>query len=64
MFTIEELQVLLGALKILDIKGGDAKFIASLQTKLEQKIIRIQEEIKAGPPELQDKKEDKKPVKK
>ena len=30
MLTIEELQVLLGALNILDIKGGDAKFIASL----------------------------------
>tara|TARA_Y100000592_G_C5448556_1_gene307443 strand:+ start:466 stop:660 length:195 start_codon:yes stop_codon:yes gene_type:complete len=64
MFTIEELQVLRNSLNIIDIKGSNAKFIATLQVKVEQEINKIQKDLEAGPPELQDKKEDKKPVKK
>jgi hypothetical protein len=35
-----------------------------LQIKVEQEINKIQKEIETGPPELQNKKEDKKPIKK
>ena len=64
MFGLEELQVLRSSLNVIDIKGSNAKFIASLQIKVEQEINKIQKEIEAGPPELQNKKEDKKPIKK
>tara|TARA_B100002019_G_scaffold290101_1_gene307070 strand:+ start:420 stop:617 length:198 start_codon:yes stop_codon:yes gene_type:complete len=64
MFTREELQVLRSSLNIIDIKGSNAKFIATLQTKIEKEFNRIQKEIEAGPPELQTKKENKKPIKK
>jgi hypothetical protein len=64
MFTREELQVLLSALNVIDIKGSNAKFIASLQIKVEQEFNRIQKEFETGPPELKEKKEDKKPIKK
>ena len=64
MFGLEELQVLRSSLNIIEIKGSNAKFIASLQIKIEQELDKIQKEIEAGPPELQDKKEDKKPSKK
>lgn len=64
MFTKEELQVLRNSLDIIEIKGNNAKFIASLQIKIEQELNRIQKEFEAGPPELQDKKENKKPIKK
>ena len=64
MFSKEELQVLRNSLDIIEIKGSNAKFIAFLQNKIEQEINKIQKEIKAGPPELQNNKEDKKPIKK
>ena len=64
MFTREELQVLRNSLDIIEIKGNNAKFIASLQIKIETEFNRIQKEFEAGPPELQNKKEDKKPIKK
>jgi hypothetical protein len=64
MFNQEELQVLRNSLDIIEIKGSNAKFIAALQLKIEQEFTRIQQEIEAGPPELQNKKENKKPVKK
>jgi hypothetical protein len=64
MFNQEELQVLRNSLDIIEIKGSNAKFIAALQLKIEQEFTRIQKEIKAGPPELQNKKENKKPIKK
>jgi hypothetical protein len=64
MFNQEELQVLRNSLDIIEIKGNNAKFIAALQLKIEQEFTRIQQEIEAGPPELQNKKENKKPVKK
>ena len=55
MFTREELQVLRNSLDIIEIKGSNAKFIASLQIKIEQELDKIQKEIEAGPPELQKK---------
>ena len=55
MFNKEELQVLRNSLDIIEIKGSNAKFIASLQIKIEQEFNRIQKEIEAGPPELQKK---------
>ena len=64
MFNREELQVLRNSLNIIDIKGSNARFIAALQIKIEQEFNRIQKEIETGPPELQNKKEDKKPIKK
>jgi hypothetical protein len=64
MFNQEELQVLRNSLDIIEIKGNNAKFIAALQLKIEQEFTRIQQEIEAGPPELQNKKENKKPIKK
>ena len=64
MFTKEELQVLRNSLDIIEIKGSNAKFVASLQIKIEQEFDRIQKEIEMGPPELQSKKENKKPIKK
>ena len=64
MFNKEELQVLRSSLNVIDIKGSNARFIAALQIKIEQEVNRIQKEIESGPPELQDKKENKKPTKK
>jgi hypothetical protein len=64
MFNKEELQVLRNSLNIIDIKGSNAKFIATLQIKIEKEFNKIQKEFEAGPPELQKKKEDKKPIKK
>lgn len=56
MFNREELQVLRSSLNVIDIKGSNARFIATLQIKIEQEINRIQKEIEAGPPELKEKK--------
>ena len=64
MFSKEELQVLRNSLDIIEIKGSNAKFIAFLQNKIEQELDRIQKEIKVESPELQNKKENKKPIKK
>jgi hypothetical protein len=64
MFNKEELQVLRSSLNVIDIKGSNARFIATLQIKIEQEFDKIQKEIESGPPELQTKKENKKPIKK
>lgn len=64
MFTIEELQVLRSSLNIIDIKGSNAKFVATLQIKVEEEINKIQKDLEKGPPELQKEKESKEPVKK
>ena len=45
MFTIEELQVLRSSLNIIDIKGSNAKFVATLQIKVEEEINKIQKDI-------------------
>lgn len=41
--TLSELQVLRQSLDIITLTGKDAKFIAGLQTKLEQEIYQITE---------------------
>jgi len=64
MFNKEELQVLRSSLNVIDIKGSNARFVAALQIKIEQEFDKIQKEFEAGPPELREKKEDKKPIKK
>lgn len=60
MFELQELQVLRSSLNVIDIKGSNAQFIANLQVKIEDKILKIEEqtaaEIAAGPPQLKDKK--------
>lgn len=60
MFELQELQVLRSSLNVIDIKGSNAQFIANLQVKVENEIIKIEEqtaaEIAAGPPQLKDKK--------
>jgi len=60
MFELQELQVLRSSLNVIDIKGSNAQFVANLQVKIENEIVKIEEEvaaeIAAGPPELKDKK--------
>ena len=60
MFELQELQVLRSSLNVIDIKGSNAQFIANLQVKVENEIIKIEEqteaEIAAGPPQLKNKK--------
>ena len=60
MFELQELQVLRSSLNVIDIKGSNAQFIANLQVKIENEIVKIEEEtaaeIAAGPPQLKDKK--------
>lgn len=36
MFSLPELQLLRAGLDVITIKGADAKFLAQLQTKVEQ----------------------------
>ena len=71
MFDKNELEVLRSSLNIIDIKGSNAQYIANLQIKLEQEILRIEEaekkreeDLKLGPPELRDNKVEQKPTKK
>jgi hypothetical protein len=64
MFDTDEIKVLIAALNSLPIKGSDAAYIYFIQTKLKKEFDRIQKEFEAGPPELQDKKENKEPIKK
>ena len=64
MFNKEELQVLRSSLNVIDIKGSNARFIATLQIKIEQEINKIQKEIEAGPSELKEKKKVDKSIKK
>ena len=60
MFELQELQVLRSSLNVIDIKGSNAQFVANLQIKVENEILKIEEqtaaEIAAGPPRLKDKK--------
>jgi len=71
MFDKSEINVLLTAVNSLQIKGSDAAYIYSIQIKLGKELERIKEEelkeeedLRLGPPELRDNKEDKKPTKK
>ena len=71
MFELNELQVLRSSLNTIDIKGSNAQYLANLQIKLEQEIFRIEEvekkkeeDLKLGPPELQDNKVEQKTIKK
>ena len=71
MFDKNELEVLRRSLNVIDIKGSNAQYLANLQIKVEQEILKIEElekkreeEIRLGPPELRDKKENKEPIKK
>ncbi len=60
MFELQELQVLRSSLNVIDIKGSNAQFVANLQVKVENEILKVEEEttaeISAGPPQLKDKK--------
>ena len=71
MFDKSEINVLLTALNSLQIKGSDAAYIYSIQIKLSEELekikkeeLKIEEDLRLGPPELREKKEDKKPIKK
>ena len=71
MFELNELQVLRSSLNTIDIKGSNAQYLANLQIKLEQEILRIEEvekkkeeDLKLGPPELRDNKVEQKTTKK
>ena len=71
MFELNELQVLRNSLNTIDIKGSNAQYLANLQIKLEQEILRIEEaekkreeDLKLGPPELRDNKVEQKTIKK
>ena len=71
MFDKSEINVLLTALNSLQIKGSDAAYIYSIQIKLSKELEKIkkeelkrEEDLRLGPPELREKKEDKKPTKK
>ena len=52
-FSLNELQVLRSSLDVIEIKGSDAQYVATLQVKLESEIIKIQKEMTEGPKELQ-----------
>jgi len=60
MFELQELQVLRSSLNVIDIKGSNAQFVANLQIKVENEMLKIEEqtaaEIAAGPPQLKKKK--------
>jgi hypothetical protein len=56
MFELQELKVLRTSLNVIDIKGSNAQFLAKLQVKVENEILRIEAEIAAGPPEVKNKK--------
>jgi hypothetical protein len=71
MFDKNELEVLRSSLNTIDIKGSNAQYLANLQIKLEQEILRIEEaekkreeDLKLGPPELRDNKVEQKTTKK
>lgn len=44
--TVNEIQLLRQSLDIISIKGTDAKFLANLQSKLENELLQIQEILK------------------
>ncbi len=71
MFDKSEINVLLTALNSLQIKGSDAAYIYSIQIKLGKELekikeeeLKVEEDLRLGPLELREKKEDKKPIKK
>ena len=41
MYDLPELQLLRAGLDALTIRGADAKYIADLQTRLEQEILKL-----------------------
>lgn len=45
-FTIGELQLLRQSLDVITINGKDAKYLAALQTKLENEIAEINMQLK------------------
>ena len=44
--TLGEIQCLRQSLDVISIRGKDAKFVATLQVKLEREIAQIQEMLK------------------
>jgi len=44
--TLGEIQCLRQSLDVISISGKDAKFVATLQVKLEREIAQIQERLK------------------
>jgi hypothetical protein len=60
MFELQELQVLRSSLNVIDIKGANAQLVANLQVKVENEMLKIEEEtaakIASGPPQLESKK--------
>jgi hypothetical protein len=70
MFDKNEINVLITALNNLQIKGSDAAYIYSIQVKLNKELLKIKEEaekrekdLKLGPPELRNNKEEQKSIK-
>tara|TARA_R110000796_G_scaffold124142_1_gene238553 strand:+ start:1786 stop:2004 length:219 start_codon:yes stop_codon:yes gene_type:complete len=71
MFDKNEINVLVTSLNNLQIKGSDAAYIYSIQVKLNEELEKIkkeelkrEEDLKSGPPELQDNKVEQKITKK
>jgi len=71
MFDKNEINVLVTSLNNLQIKGSDAAYIYSIQVKLNEELEKIkkeelkrEEDLKSGPPELQDNKVEQKTIKK
>jgi len=67
MFDKNEINVLKLSLNSLQIKGSDAAYIYSIQVKLNNELEKIskedakmEEDLKLGPPEFREKKENKK----
>ena len=44
--TLNEIQLLRQSLEVISISGKDAKFVATLQVKLEREMAQIQEILK------------------
>jgi hypothetical protein len=47
-FTESELQVIRQSLDVIQLNGKDAKFVANLQTKLEQTLTEISEKVRSS----------------
>lgn len=48
--SLEEVAALRQSLNVIDIKGSSAQFIATLQQKLDNKIVEIQKSNQTPPP--------------
>jgi len=48
--SLEEIAALRQSLNVIDIKGSSAQFIATLQQKLDNKIVEIQKSNQTPPP--------------